>query len=204
MILTIVYFSLNNILNVKLAKQKENQLAKDPNFVENHPNYVSRYTIELYTVKIVYNVLIIVLGNFFKKRTYDIVDMNNFPFQQDYDDALITYLFSFNSLNFYLPTLIVAVRSEFDFVDVFTNVLIQMVVNQYIANIQETLAPKWESSERLKTLDQQFNDCLIDSKKDGSKQEKAIGVRATPDKDNFVAIDDDLSYELHDHASKGK
>lgn len=146
--LTIVYFWTNGFVNSLLKEQQEQQ-AEDPDFEQN-TYYFSRYTLILYGIKVGYNIAIIVLGNFFKKRTFDIVNMNNYQFQQDYDDALITYLFSFNSINFYLPTIIVAILTEyFDFVDVYTNVLIQMVFNQYIANIQETFAPKWESEKRL-------------------------------------------------------
>ena len=90
--------------------------------------------------------------------------MNNYQYQQDYDDALITYLFSFNSVNFYLPTLIVAVLSQyFEFVEVYTNILIQMVFNQYFSNIQETFAPKWESEKRLGKLKMDFKECQIEN-----------------------------------------
>ena len=125
--------------------------------------------------------------------------MKNYQYQQDYDDALITYLFTFNSINFYLPTLIVAVLTEyFDFVDVYTNVLIQMVFNQYIANIQETFAPKWASEKRLEKLDQDFEACLIDS-----QNTKKLKKTPKPDNEGFVSIDDNLSYEYRDHEARG-
>ena len=112
---------------------------------------------------------------------------------------MITYLFTFNSINFYLPTLIVAVLTEyFDFVDVYTNVLIQMVFNQYIANIKETFAPKWASEKRLEKLDQDFEACLIDS-----QNTKKLKKTPKPDNEGFVSIDDNLSYEYRDHESRG-
>jgi hypothetical protein len=77
-----------------------------------------------------YNIGIILLGKYFKMKTFDIVNMTNYQFQSDYDDALIYYLFSFNNVNFYLPTLMTAVFSMyFEFIDVYTNIFIQMVIN---------------------------------------------------------------------------
>jgi hypothetical protein len=108
-----------------------------------------------------YNIGIILLGKYFKMKTFDIVNMTNYQFQSDYDDALIYYLFSFNNVNFYLPTLMTAVFSMyFEFIDVYTNIFIQMVINQYLANIQENIQPKHATNGRLSKLNEDFAECL--------------------------------------------
>ena len=77
-LLTVAYFIANGILEDAMKNQRIEQALEPDYDPENVP--FSGFEIILYIVKIVYNVLIIVLGDFFKKRTYDIVEMNNFRF----------------------------------------------------------------------------------------------------------------------------
>ena len=113
---------------------------------------------------------------------------------------MITYLFMFNSINFYLPTLIVAVLSKyFEFMDVYLNILIQMVFNQFIANFWETYTPRWAAEKKLKQLDEDFEECLVE----GAIPKKKVFIKedeSSSDEDDsqlvFQKIDDKLSYEI--------
>ena len=75
-LLTVAYFVANGILE-DLIKHQSEERALDPDYDPDNELF-SWFEIYLYIVKLVYNVLIIVLVEFFKKRTYDIVEMNNF------------------------------------------------------------------------------------------------------------------------------
>ena len=109
-LLTILYFIANGVIEDLKKKQLEKRIEEDPEFdVENQP--MSRYDVILNLIVLGYNIAIILLGDFFMKRTYDIVELNNFQYQADYDNTLITFLFSFNSVNFYLSTFLVAILS---------------------------------------------------------------------------------------------
>ena len=77
-LLTVAYFIANGILEDAIKNQKLER-ALEPDYDTENEEF-SGFEIILFIVKVVYNVLIIVLGDFFKKRTYDIVEMNNFRF----------------------------------------------------------------------------------------------------------------------------
>ena len=77
-LLTVAYFIANGILEDAIKNQKLER-ALEPDYDPENEGF-SGFEIILFIVKVVYNVLIIVLGDFFKKRTYDIVEMNNFRF----------------------------------------------------------------------------------------------------------------------------
>jgi hypothetical protein len=79
--------------------------------------------------KVIYSIGIIIIGKLYRSQSSKITDLKNFQFTTNYEDSLISRLFSFNFFNFYLPMFLVALLSNFfEFMDIYYLVLSQLVL----------------------------------------------------------------------------
>lgn len=61
-----------------------------------------------YIENIIYSILIVLFELAYKRIALIVTEMDNYQYQTQHDDKLITRLFTFNFFNFYLPLFIAA------------------------------------------------------------------------------------------------
>jgi hypothetical protein len=74
---------------------------------------------------VIYSILVIVLGTLYKFLAYKTTKDENHRYWKNFDDALINRLFIFNSLNFYVPMIFIALdgRNPGNFDELFSLLL---------------------------------------------------------------------------------
>ena len=64
--------------------------------------------VEGYIETVIYSILIVLFELAYKRIALMVTELENYQYQTQYDDTLITRLFIFNFFNFYLPLFIAA------------------------------------------------------------------------------------------------
>lgn len=84
-------------------------------------------------------------------QTYE----ENYRYQKDYNDTLIFRLFLFNSLNFYVPMLLVAFYRQ-NYINLFVMMSIQMGFKQFFRVSWGWIKPLLKVAKKLQNVSNEF------------------------------------------------
>lgn len=115
--------------------------------------------IEGYLYTFLYSIIVIIFGNLYKILAAQNTEMDNYRYQRDYDNVLISRLFQFNFFNFYGPMLLVAFYRN-NYQNLFIMMFTQMACKQTTYNIIEWLMPIIKTRTKLNKLKQNFQKVL--------------------------------------------
>jgi hypothetical protein len=107
---------------------------------------------------IIYSIAVIVLGTLYKLLAYKTTEDENHRYWKNFDDALINRLFIFNSLNFYVPMIFIALdyRNPGNFDELFSLLLTQLAVKQFGVNVVELFLPIFKVKPSIVELQENY------------------------------------------------
>jgi hypothetical protein len=103
-----------------------------------------------------YSCVVIVFGMGYKKLAAFQTIKENWRYQKQYEDALISRLFIFNSINYYMPMLLVAFMVK-SYDNLFMMMATQMAGKQILMNLLEYLIPILKVKKNLTALNEKYN-----------------------------------------------
>ena len=173
------------LLNRQFADKFKAKTAEDGTVIEEATPLMQ---VQSGAVSVAYSLVLITIGALYKKLAVLQTQAENWQYNKQYEDQLISRLFLFNIFNFYLPMLTVAFddSNSRNFIALFYMLLTQLAGNQIAVNILEYIRQLILARQQLKEHHAAYKDVLAQYKdlgRPGSRGEPT-GERLSANKVN--------------------